>query len=98
MGALDPTGVGAMMVGIDAADASVSAALEAMAPAAAYAAWQLKNTRVGPARDDPERPNECVRSDRTIRRRRWRRTTTWRRRWTTRWRSAGRRYARVAAR
>ena len=49
MGALDPTGVGAMMVGIDAADASVSAALEAMAPAAAYAAWQLKNTRVGPA-------------------------------------------------
>ena len=49
MGKLDPMGVGAMMVGIDAADASVSAALEAIKPAAAYAAWQLKNTRVGPA-------------------------------------------------
>ena len=97
MGALDPTGVGAMMVGIDAADASVSAALEAISPAAAYAAWQLK-IRASDPRADPERPNERVRSDRTIRRRRWRRTTTLSRRWTTRWRSAGRRYARVAAR
>ena len=76
MGALDPTGVGAMMVGIDAADASVSAALEAMAPAAAYAAWQLKNTRVGPARGPgtskrmrplrPDDPTEALAEDHDV--------------------------------
>ena len=65
-----------MMVGIDAADASVSAALEAISPAAAYAAWQLKNTRVGPARGPgtskrmrplrPDDPTEALAEDHDV--------------------------------
>ena len=49
MGKLDPSGVGAMMVDVDAAEARVSAVLEAIAPAAAFACWQTQHTRVGPA-------------------------------------------------
>ena len=67
MGKLDPSGVGAMMVDVDAAEARVSAVLEAIAPAAAFACWQTQHTRVGPAsgpgssrRMKPLRPDEVT--------------------------------------
>lgn len=49
MGKVDPLGIGALLINVDAADATVSAAISALAPAVQFAVWQLRNAPVGPA-------------------------------------------------
>ena len=49
MGKVDKAGVTPLLVNVDAADATVSAAIEALAPAVSFAVWQLKRAPVGPA-------------------------------------------------
>ena len=49
IGKVDAMGIGALLINVDAADATVSAAIEALAPAVQFAVWQLRNAPVGPA-------------------------------------------------
>jgi hypothetical protein len=49
MGKVDAMGIGALLINVDAADATVSAAIEALAPAVQFAVWQVRNAPVGPA-------------------------------------------------
>ena len=48
-GKVDKMGMSPLLVNVDAADAAVSAAIEAVAPAVRFAVWQLRHAPVGPA-------------------------------------------------
>ena len=69
MGKFDEVGYAELLIGVDAANRSVSAALEQVGPAVAYAVWQTKHTKVGPgaydesgymkAKINPKRPSDA---------------------------------------
>ena len=49
MGKVDKAGMSPLLINVDAAEARVAAAIEAVAPAVRFAVWQLKHAPVGPA-------------------------------------------------
>ena len=69
MGKFDEVGYAELLIGVDAANRTVCAALEQVGPAVAYAVWQTKHTKVGPgaydesgymkAKINPKRPSDA---------------------------------------
>ena len=69
MGKFDAVGYAELLIGVDAANRTVCAALEQVGPAVAYAVWQTKHTKVGPgaydesgymkAKINPKRPSDA---------------------------------------
>ena len=69
MGKFDEVGYSELIIGVEAANRTVSNALAQVGPAVAYAVWQTKNTKVGPgaydesgymkAKINPRRPSDA---------------------------------------